>query len=88
MCSNAFSSENSIKLQLYIVYMGEKKHGNPLVVTASHNDMLHLFLGGAYLWLFKLHALSTFFITKTTKCCSNSVACAHVVVDATVRRKL
>ncbi|CAN6251110.1 unnamed protein product [Urochloa humidicola] len=31
--------------QLYIVYMGEKQHDDPMVVTASHHDMLTSVLG-------------------------------------------
>ncbi|CAN6243872.1 unnamed protein product [Urochloa humidicola] len=31
--------------ELYIVYMGEKQHDDPLVVTASHHDMLTSVLG-------------------------------------------
>lgn len=30
----------SLNFQLYIVYMGEKKHDDPSVVTASHHDAL------------------------------------------------
>jgi hypothetical protein len=33
------------KFQLYIVYMGEKKHDDPSVVTASHHDTLTSVLG-------------------------------------------
>ena len=38
------------KSQLYIVYMGEKKHDDPSVVTASHHDILTSVLG-RYYWL-------------------------------------
>lgn len=31
--------------KLYIVYMGDKKHNDPTVVTASHHDVLTSVLG-------------------------------------------
>ncbi|XP_048575213.1 subtilisin-like protease SBT3.3 [Triticum urartu] len=38
-------SANASTNSLYIVYMGEKKHDDPSVVTASHHDLLTLVFG-------------------------------------------
>jgi hypothetical protein len=34
-----------VEFQMYIVYMGERKHDDPSVVTSSHHDMLTSILG-------------------------------------------
>jgi hypothetical protein len=47
-CSHAYCNYSKFyikTLQLYIVYMGEKKHDDPSMVTASHHDVLASVLG-------------------------------------------
>jgi hypothetical protein len=39
------TSAISLKFQIYIVYMGEKKHDDPAVVSASHHHTLTSILG-------------------------------------------
>lgn len=40
-----FRNPNLLCLQLYIVYLGDVKHGHPNDVIASHHDMLTTVLG-------------------------------------------
>lgn len=45
-----FLPSNFVQFQLYIVYMGEKKHKDPDVVTASHHNTLKSIFGRYYIW--------------------------------------
>jgi hypothetical protein len=44
-CPDTVASKFASTFQLYIVYMGQKKHDDPSVVTASHHDVLASVLG-------------------------------------------